>query len=114
MATLLSRSLTSRTLLTSTSLLTAAGVTCYTTQRPLSLDSAQNVSPLSKTLSFPKTILFAKQLTVTAVEEINHDTKRITFALPGGSTEISGVPASCTSSISQHMCPSKLLKLRSL
>lgn len=36
-------------------------------------------------------MLFSKQLTVTAIEQINHDTKRITFALPGGTREISGV-----------------------
>jgi cytochrome-b5 reductase len=47
------------------------------------------------TLAFPKTMLFSQQLTVTKSEQINHDTKRITFRLPGGDAEVSGVPAGC-------------------
>lgn len=53
------------------------------------LDSASNTP--TPTLSLPKNMLFSKQLKVTAVEQMNHDTKRITFALPGGMNEISGV-----------------------
>lgn len=40
-------------------------------------------------------MLFSRELKVTQVEQVNHDTKRITFELPGGKGEISGVPASC-------------------
>lgn len=36
-------------------------------------------------------MIFSKQLKVTDVKEVNHDTKRITFSLPGGTNEISGV-----------------------
>lgn len=53
------------------------------------MDTAQN--PKTKTLAFPKNMLFSKQLKVTNVEQVNHDTKRITFALPGGNGEVSGV-----------------------
>ena len=53
------------------------------------MDSVQN--PPSQTLSFPKTMLFSKQLKVVDVQEVNHDTKRIKFELPGGKGEISGV-----------------------
>lgn len=95
MASLFSRSFPSRTLLASTSIVGAAGVTYYTTRRPLLLDSPQNAP--TKTFSFPGSMLFSKQLTVTSVEQVNHDTKRITLSLPGGSSEVSGVPASCMS-----------------
>lgn len=40
-------------------------------------------------------MVFSQSLKVKAVEQVNHDTKRITFELPGGEREISGVPASC-------------------
>jgi cytochrome-b5 reductase len=40
-------------------------------------------------------MLFSRELKVKHVEQINHDTKRITVDLPGGKGEISGVPASC-------------------
>lgn len=40
-------------------------------------------------------MLFSRELKVKNVEQVNHDTKRITFELPGGDGEISGVPASC-------------------
>ena len=40
-------------------------------------------------------MLFSQSLKVKAIEQVNHDTKRITFELPGGEHEISGVPASC-------------------
>lgn len=60
---------------------------------PLRLDSAYREP--SKTLSFPSSMLFSRQLKVKHIEQVNHDTKRITFELPGGETEISGVPASC-------------------
>lgn len=60
---------------------------------PLQLDSAYREP--SKTLSFPRSMIFSQSLKVKAVEQVNHDTKRITFELPGGDREISGVPASC-------------------
>lgn len=40
-------------------------------------------------------MLFSQTLTVTRSEQINHDTRRITFQLPGGKNEVSGVPAGC-------------------
>jgi cytochrome-b5 reductase len=40
-------------------------------------------------------MLLSRELKVKHVEQVNHDTKRITFELPGGKSEISGVPASC-------------------
>lgn len=52
-----------------------------------------------ETFGLPSTMLFSKRLTVTAVEQMNHDTKRITFALPGGLEESSGVPISGEPSI---------------
>jgi len=61
--------------------------------KPLQLDSAYRERP--KTLSFPRSMVFSQSLKVKAVEQVNHDTKRITFELPGGDREISGVPASC-------------------
>ena len=60
---------------------------------PLRLDSAYKEP--SKTLSFPRSMVFSQSLKVKAVTQVNHDTKRITFELPGGEREISGVPASC-------------------
>ncbi|TLD31856.1 NADH-cytochrome b5 reductase 2 [Venturia nashicola] len=45
--------------------------------------------PPTKTLAVPKTMLFSQTLTVLSSEQINHDTKRITFKLPGGDNEIS-------------------------
>lgn len=73
-----------------------AGVS-FATSRPLLLESKASLAnqhvEANKTLSFPRSMLFAKQLTVTKVEQVNHDTKKITFALPGGSGEVSGVPA---------------------
>lgn len=80
-------------------ILTTAAVTAVTgalyMSRPttLRLDSAYKEP--TKTLAFPKTMLFSRELKVTHVEQVNHDTKRITFELPGGKGEISGVPASC-------------------
>lgn len=61
--------------------------------KPLLLDSAQNQP--TKLLSMPSGMLFSKQLTVKSSEQINHDTKKITFTLPGGASQISGVPAGC-------------------
>ncbi|KAK5126041.1 hypothetical protein LTR85_011396 [Meristemomyces frigidus] len=103
MATLFSRSFTPRTLLTS-AVIGATGVTYYATKRPVLLDSAQNAP--TTTLSFPTGMLFSKQLTVTDVEQVNHDTKRITFSLPGGSSEVSGVPASAAI-LTQHTPPDR-------
>jgi cytochrome-b5 reductase len=59
------------------------------------LDSASN--PPTKALTFPSSMLFSKQLTVTHTEQVNHDTKRVTFSLPGGKSQVSGVPAGCMS-----------------
>lgn len=53
------------------------------------MDSAQ--TPLGQTLSFPKNMIFSKQIKVKEVQEVNHDTKRIIFELPGGKSEVSGV-----------------------
>ena len=53
------------------------------------LDSAQNTP--TQTLSLPKNMLFSKQLQVVDVQQVNHDTKRITLGLPGGKEEVSGV-----------------------
>jgi cytochrome-b5 reductase len=80
-----------RPFLTTATAASAVAAAYYVSQprRPLMMDSAQN--PLSKTLTMPKNMLFSKQLKVTSVEQINHDTKRITFALPGGKGEVSGV-----------------------
>lgn len=104
MASLFSQTLRARPLLTSSAILAAAGGTYYYTSNPrIRLDSAQNEP--TKTFAFPRSMLFAKTLTVTNVEEINHDTKRITFALPGGSSEVSGVPASCMLPLHAHCRP---------
>lgn len=71
----------------------AASITYFATRRPIHCDAKTMAGQEStKTFSFPKTMLFAKQLTVSEVEQVNHDTKRITFTLPGGSHELSGVP----------------------
>lgn len=53
------------------------------------LDSSANAK--TATLSLPKNMLFSKQLRVVSTEQVNHDTKRIIFALPGGNSEVSGV-----------------------
>lgn len=80
----------SRPILTTAAGLAVLGTAYYTTQRqPLWLDSAYK--ELTPALSFPKNMLFSQELKVTKVEQINHDTKRITFALPGGSSQISGL-----------------------
>ncbi|USW50651.1 Putative oxidoreductase FAD/NAD(P)-binding, NADH:cytochrome b5 reductase [Septoria linicola] len=91
MATVFTRSARLLPYLTGAAALGTAGTVYYTTRRPLLLDSTGNMP--SKTLVFPKTMLFSQTLTVTSSEQINHDTKRITFRLPGGDNEISGVPA---------------------
>ncbi|WPG98829.1 NADH-cytochrome b5 reductase 2 [Acrodontium crateriforme] len=79
-----------------------ASAAYFSTKRPLQLDSSQNAA--SKTLSLPSTMLFSKQLTVTKVEQVNHDTKKVTFALPGGVGEISGVEAG-SAILTQHTPP---------
>lgn len=89
MASALLRSSRTLPLLTGATVLGVAGAAYYASRPPLLLDSAQNAP--SKTLSFPGSMLFAKQLTLAKVEQINHDTKRLTFELPGGSSEVSGV-----------------------
>ncbi|KAK4495511.1 hypothetical protein PRZ48_013843 [Zasmidium cellare] len=91
MANLFSRSSRALPYLTGAAVLGAAGTAYYASKRPLLLDSSSNAP--TKTLNFPSSMLFSKQLTVTNTEQINHDTKRITFQLPGGDREISGVPA---------------------
>lgn len=83
--------LTRRPYLTAATTLTVLAGAYYISQprRSLLLDSAHN-APTS-TLAFPKTMLFSKQLNVVDVQQVNHDTKRITFSLPGGKDEVSGV-----------------------
>lgn len=99
-----SRTFSSRPILTTATCLTVAGSAYYITQRPpIRLDSAAN--PPTPALSFPKTMLFSQQLKVTKVEQINHDTKKITFELPGGTSQVSGVvPGGMKSSLE---CPAK-------
>lgn len=75
---------------TGASVLGAATV-YYTSQPRIRLDSAQNAP--TKLLNMPSSMLFPKQIIVREVQQVNHDTKRITFALPGGDSEVSGVPA---------------------
>ena len=83
-----------RPILTTTVATAAVGTALYMARpAPLRLESA--FKEPSKTLSFPRTMLFSRELQVKQVEQVNHDTKRITFNLPGGDSEISGVPASC-------------------
>ncbi|KAL1305820.1 hypothetical protein AAFC00_003982 [Neodothiora populina] len=57
-----------------------------------SRDLAFDAKTANKTLSFPRNMVFAKELSVVAVEQVNHDTKRITLSLPSRE-EISGVSA---------------------
>lgn len=83
-----------RPVLTTAAATAVAGTALYMSRpAPLRLDSAYTEP--SKTLSFPRSMIFSQSLKVKAVEQVNHDTKRITFELPGGEREISGVPASC-------------------
>lgn len=79
-----------RPLLISATMLSVAGAAYYSTTNPQLLDSPAN-RPRTKTLAFPATMLVSRLLTVTSSEQVNHDTKRITFALPGGMDETSGV-----------------------
>lgn len=73
---------------------TVVGIVYYAARpSPLRLDSAYREP--TEALSFPRSMLFSRELKVKQVEQVNHDTKRITFELPGGENEISGVPASC-------------------
>ncbi|KAJ3054609.1 NADH-cytochrome b5 reductase [Rhizophlyctis rosea] len=62
----------------------------------------------TKTFSFPSTMFSSRELKVRRVEQINHNTKRITFELPGGESEVSGVPASSAILI-QHTTPASWL-----
>ncbi|KAI6809809.1 hypothetical protein KC340_g18030 [Hortaea werneckii] len=102
MAATFTRLFRARPYLTSAAFASVAGAAYYTTtQHPILLDSAQNAT---QTFSFPKTMLFSQQLTVTGVEQVNHDTKRITFSLPGGKEETTGVPASAAI-LTQHTPP---------
>lgn len=93
MATLkaLHRTLSSRPVLTTATCLSAGGFAYYTLRpaAPIRLDSAAN--PPTSLLSFPKTMLFSQQIKVKEVEQVNHDTKKITFELPGVEGQISGV-----------------------
>ncbi|RMY69764.1 hypothetical protein D0863_06245 [Hortaea werneckii] len=102
MAATFARTFRARPYLTSAAFTSVVGAAYYTTtQRPVLLDSAHNAT---QTFSFPKTMLFSQQLTVTGVEQVNHDTKRITFSLPGGKEETTGVPASAAI-LTQHTPP---------
>ncbi|KAK0255098.1 hypothetical protein LTS09_009854 [Friedmanniomyces endolithicus] len=67
-----------------------AGATYYTSRPRIQLESAQNAP--TPALSFPSSMPFPKKITVTNVEQVNHDTKKITFSLPGGDSQVSGVP----------------------
>jgi hypothetical protein len=90
-----------RLILTTAAATTVVGTAIYISRpAPLRLDSAYR--ELSKTLSFPRSMLLSRELKVKQVEQVNHDTKRITFELPGGETEISGVPASCMQAVGGH------------
>lgn len=91
MATIFAR----RPLITALTAGSVVSTALYVSRPTIRLDSAY--SEPTKTLSFPKTMLFSQQLKVQSVEQVNHDTKKITFALPGGDGEISGVPSSCKS-----------------
>lgn len=83
-----------RPIVTAAAATTVVGTAFYLSRpTPLRLDSAYREP--SKTLSFPRSMLFSRDLKVKNVEQVNHDTKRITFELPGGEGETSGVPASC-------------------
>jgi len=85
---------TRRPVLTTAAATALVGTAFYVSRpAPLRLDSAYREP--SKSLSFPRSMVFSQSLKVKAVEQVNHDTKRITFELPGGEREISGVPASC-------------------
>lgn len=94
MAALFPKSSKALPYLTGVAFLGVTGSTYYTTRIPVLLDSTN--MPPTKTLVVPKTMLFSQTLTVSSSEQISHDTKRITFKLPGGSNEISGVPAGGT------------------
>ena len=94
-----------RPLLTAATAITVLGTGYYlTSRRPIMMDSAQR--PLAPTLSFPKNMLFTKQLKVKEVQQVNHDTKRIIFELPGGNSEVSGVTPGCMRPIISHMIDS--------
>jgi cytochrome-b5 reductase len=87
-----------RPILTTAAVTAVVGTAIYMSRpSPLRLDSAYREP--SKTLSFPRSMLFSRELKVKQVEQVNHDTKRITFELPGGEAEISGVPASCMQAV---------------
>lgn len=90
-----------RTVLTTAAATAVVGTALYMSRpTPLRLDSGYREP--SKTLSFPRSMLFSRELKVKQVEQVNHDTKRITFELPGGETETSGVPASCMQLDREH------------
>lgn len=93
MASLFSRSPRALSLAAGTAAMGAGAFYLSTQRRPLLLDSPNNAP--STTLAFPKTMLFSQELKVIKSEQVNHDTKRITFSLPGGTEEVSGVPAGC-------------------
>ncbi|KAK6429355.1 hypothetical protein LTR95_014500 [Oleoguttula sp. CCFEE 5521] len=96
MATIFAR----RPLLAASTTAAAVSTVLYLSRpKPLLADSAYREP--TKTLSFPKSMLFAQSLTVVKSEQINHDTKKITFSLPGGANESSGVPSS-SAILTQH------------
>ena len=94
--------LNSRPVLTGVAVL-GVGVTAYYTTRrtPVSFDSAMKpagVSPqvIPKMETAKKTftsMLSSVQLKVASVEQVSHDTKKLTFELPS-EDEISGLPMS--------------------
>lgn len=76
-------------LTTATSVAVLTSIYYISSPQSLKLDSSAN-APMA-TLSLPKNMIFSKQLKVASVEQVNHDTKRIVFELPGGKKEVSGV-----------------------
>lgn len=81
-------------LITATAVAVAGTAFYFSLPAPTRLDSAYN--EVSRALSFPRNMLFSRDLKVRTVERVNHDTKKITLELPGGDSQISGVPASGT------------------
>ncbi|SMR62052.1 unnamed protein product [Zymoseptoria tritici ST99CH_1E4] len=85
--------------LSSLAVFAIAGSTYANSRKPIQLDSASN--PPTKAFTFPSGMLFSKRLTVTHTEQVNDDTKRVTFALPGEKSQVSGVPAG-SAILTQH------------
>jgi hypothetical protein len=83
---------------TATALIGVAGVAYFATRRPFYCDapSLSNgrmpTKEMTKTLSFPYNMLSSRHLTSPNVEQVNHDTKKITFLILGEDGEVGGVP----------------------